>query len=505
MSKLIFVLGDQLSHNLSSLKTLEKGDIVMLAEVKSEAEYVWHHKKKLVLIFSAMRHFAQELRAKNIKVEYFKLDEFNFKNFSEALIYQIKKSNPKKIIITEPSELRVLQEVELWKKDFDIDVEIQSDDRFIASHQDFQEYAKGKKSLLMEFFYRKMRLKTGLLMEKNKPIGGKWNYDSENRETMPRGLSIPEIPKIKPDKITLEVIKMVEEKFSKNFGEIENFYYAVDKKNAEILFEDFLKNRLKNFGKYQDAMSENFAFGFHSIIAPYMNIGLLDPLDVCKKVEEYYSQGKCPLNSAEGFIRQIIGWREYIRGIYWLKMPQYKELNFFNAKRKLPEFYWDESKTKMNCIKQVVKQTRVNAYSHHIQRLMVTGNFALLAAIDPDEINAWYMAVYMDAFEWVELPNTHGMAIFADGGIVASKPYAASGKYIDRMSDYCGKCAYSPKTLLENNSCPFNYLYWDFINRNKKLLEKNPRLKFAYANFRKKTEGELKRVSELAEGFLSKI
>jgi len=505
MSNLIIILGDQLSLNISSLRDIKRDDIVMMAEVNKEAKYANHHKKKLVLIFSAMRNFAETLRKKNISVSYYKLDEFNFIDFTQAVDFQIKKNKPKNIIITEPSEYRVLQEVKSWNKKFNIVVDVLGDDRFIASHYDFTEFTKNRKTLLMEFFYRRMRLKTKLLLENGKPVGGKWNFDSENRKTISPKETIKTPKKITPNKITLEVIEMVKKLFNNNFGDIENFSYATTADEANILFEDFLENRLKNFGDYQDSMSENFVFAFHSNIALYLNIGLLQPLDVCKAVEKYYYEGKCLINSAEGFIRQVIGWREYIRGIYWFKMPEYENLNFFSAKNKLPDFFWDENKTQMNCLRQVVKQTRIYGYSHHIQRLMITGNFSLLASIDPVEINHWYLSVYVDAFHWVELPNTSGMAIYADGGIVASKPYAASGNYINKMSDFCKNCQYDNKTNNKNNSCPFNYLYWNFLHKNKKLLENNQRLKFAYSNLKRKTSAELDVIKKLSSNFLSEI
>lgn len=503
---LIFILGDQLSNNISSLKNFDKSqDKILIAEVNSEANYVNHHKKKLVFIFSAMRHFAKNLIKNGYDVSYYKLNDESFSDFSEALNFQINKSRPEKIIVTSPSEFRVVKEIESWQKKFNILVEIRTDDRFIASQQDFIDFAKNKKNLLMEFFYRKMRQKTQILMKDNKPIGGKWNYDAENRNKFDKNAKIPDQIKIEPDNITKEVIELVKNNFSDNFGEIDNFYYAVKKEDAKKLFDDFIKNRLKDFGKYQDGMSDEIEFGFHSIISLYLNVGLLDPLEMCKKAEEAYFSGLCDINSAEGFIRQILGWREFIRGIYWFKMPQYKELNFFKAKKKLPEFYWNEERTEMNCLKNVVKQTRKNAYSHHIQRLMITGNFAMLAALDPKEVNDWYMSVYFDAFEWVELPNTHGMAIFADGGIVASKPYAASGNYINKMSNFCKNCRYNHKTTLEEDSCPFNYLYWNFMMKNEELLKNNPRLKFPYANLKKRQEQDKKTIKNLAEKFLSKI
>lgn len=506
MRNLIIVLGDQLSSDLSSLKYFSKDDdAILMAELQDEASYVNHHKKKLIFIFSAMRHFAQNLKEQGFKVIYNEFKDGK-KSFSEVISSEVKKLNPKKVIVTEPSEFRVLKEFENLKSELSCELEIREDNRFIASKQDFQDFAKGKKELVMEFFYRKMRKKTQILIEnKDKPVGGKWNYDKDNRNKLEEGEKIPKLPAIKPDKITQEVIKLVNAKFSNNFGSSENFNYAVTKSDANKLFEDFIENRLKNFGKYQDAMSENLEFGFHSIISLYLNVGLLNPLDLCQKVEKAYEDGKCEINSAEGFIRQILGWREFVRGIYWRFMPEYKEKNFLSAKRKMPDFFWDHKKTQMNCLKQTIKQTHDNAYSHHIQRLMITGNFSLLAGIDPKEVNDWYMSVYFDAFEWVELPNTHGMAIFADGGIVATKPYAASGNYINKMSDFCKGCKYDVKSSNKENSCPFNYLYWNFLVKNKKKLGNNHRLRFPYKNLERKSESEINDLVQKSEKFLNSI
>ncbi len=507
MANLVFILGDQLSLNMSSLQHFNKQkDFVLMAEVASEASYVLHHKKKLVFIFSAMRHFALELERQGFKVLYFKLEDGK-KSFSEAINCAVKKLNPQKIIITEAGEWRVMQEVNSWKQKFDLPIEVKNDNRFIATHQDFAKFADGKKKLIMEFFYRNLRQKTGILVENKKPsigkpVGGKWNFDAENRQTMPDKVLPPEILKFEPDQITQEVIKLVEEKFSKNFGEIMPFFYAVNQKQAQDFFADFIKNRLQNFGQYQDAMRSDLDFGFHSIISFYINVGLLDALKCCLAVEEEYKNGQCNINSAEGFVRQILGWREYIRGIYWYFMPKYKELNYFQAKRNLPQFYWDETKTQMNCIKNTVRQTRQNGYSHHIQRLMITGNFAMLSSIDPKQINDWYMAVYLDAFEWVELPNTHGMAIYADGGIVGSKPYAASGKYVSKMSNFCKSCVYDVSKTTGKNACPFNFLYWNFLITNQEQLKGNHRMVYPYLNLSRKSEEELREIKNQAQEFL---
>jgi deoxyribodipyrimidine photolyase-related protein len=327
----------------------------------------------------------------------------------------------------------------------------------------------------MEFFYREMRRETGLLMEGDDPVGGKWNYDAENRAALPKGVVPPEPLRFAPDEITREVMALVAGRFGAHFGDVAGFAWPVTARQARAALEDFITHRLPRFGDYQDAMAAGQPTLFHALVSTSLNIGLLDPMEACRAAEDAWRDGRAPLNAVEGFIRQILGWREYVRGLYWQLMPGYAEHNALAAHRPLPAFYWG-APTSMRCMQQAIAQTRDLAYAHHIQRLMVTGNFALLAGLAPAEVNAWYLAVYADAFEWVELPNTHGMAIHADGGVLASKPYAASGAYINRMSDYCGGCAHDPKQATGPRACPFNALYWDFIARNADRFATNPRM-----------------------------
>lgn len=513
MRNLIFILGDQLSLNISSLNDFNKNqDAILMTEVADEANYAPHHPQKLVFILASMRRFCETLENKGFKVYYEKLSNINKKNsFTEELEKYYKKLNPKKIILTEPSEYRVLKNFNDFFSDNKINYEILNDDRFICTHHEFTNFAKDKKTLLLENFYHIMRIKTQILMENSpkkntgKPVGGKWNYDKENRDTIPNDVFAPPIKKLKKHKIVNEVIDLISKNFPKNFGTLDNFNYATSKEEAEDLFADFLKNRLPNFGKYQDALRSDLEFGFHSVISMYINIGFLDALECCKKVELEYQNHHCSLASAEGFIRQILGWREYIRGIYWLKMPQYKDLNYFNHQRNLPDFYWDENKTQMNCLKNAIRHTRLNAYSHHIQRLMITGNFALIAEIAPDQVNQWYLGVYIDAFEWVELPNTSGMALYADGGIVASKPYCSSGNYINKMSNFCKNCHYDVKKTTGKDACPFNYLYWNFLIKNQQLLKGNSRLFYPFANLKRKTAKEIEEIQNSAKKFFQQI
>ena len=356
----------------------------------------------------------------------------------------------------------------------------------------------------MEFFYREMRRKLGILMDGGQPLGGRWNFDSENRRPPASGLLIPQPHMVEPDDITREVLALVASRFPDNFGDLEPFHFAVTRRDALEALELFITERLAEFGDYQDAMLSGQPWMYHSHISMYLNCGLLEPLECVEAAEQAYREGLAPLNAVEGFIRQLIGWREFVRGIYWLRMPQYRELNALNATRRLPWFYWDGN-TEMNCLRQCVTETRQHAYAHHIQRLMVLGNFALLAGIHPHDVNEWFLVVYADAYEWVELPNVTGMSQFADGGFLGSKPYASSGSYIKRMSDYCRSCRYDVKQRTGEDACPFNYLYWDFLERHRSLLSANPRMAMMYRTWDRMDEAERVDILALARSFLDAL
>ena len=492
---LIVILGDQLSSKISSLRQADKTrDVIFMAEVMAEATYVRHHKKKLVLVFSAMRHFAEELRSGGWQVDYVKLgDAGNTGALKTEIIRAQTRHTIENVVMVEAAEWRLQQELSCFGS--------LEDTRFICSHAGFQDWAKGRNQLRMEFFYRDMRRATGLLMDGDEPIGGKWNFDSENRKPAKSDIFDPQPPRFEHDEITRDVIMLVNQKFPSNFGDLEPFWFAVTAQQAGEALEHFLKYNLASFGETQDAMVEGQYFMHHCVLAPYINIGLLDPLDVCRKAEACFKNGAAPIEAVEGFIRQIIGWREYIRGIYHMKMPDYGHVNALNAKRPLPDFYWTGD-TKMNCVAQVVKQTRQEAYAHHIQRLMITGNFALLAGLNPQAVHNWYLSVYADAFEWVELPNTIGMALHADGGLLASKPYAASGNYINKMSNYCKNCTYDVKKRTGVDACPFNALYWDFIARHEDRFSKNPRMSQTCFTYRKFSDADKSAIAGQAREFL---
>lgn len=506
MKTLRLILGDQLSESISSLSGYNPDtDIILICEVYAELTYVKHHKKKIAFILSAMRHFAENLQRQGFNIHYIKLDDSdNPGSFSGAVKHMISKNAFDRIVVTHPGEYRVLRDMVRLENEYNIPVEIRDDNRFLCSADEFSSWASDRKQLRMEYFYREMRKKYNILMDNNGPIGGQWNYDSENRKPPKDGLKIPPPYISKSDNITQDVISLVSERFSQHFGDIDPFYFAVTRADALRVLDQFIEQRLPHFGDFQDAMIQGEPWMYHSHISFYLNCGLLLPLECIQAAEKAYHTGKAPLNAVEGFIRQIIGWREYVRGIYWLKMPEYAEKNFFDATRKLPDFYWTAN-TKMNCLRQCVMETKENAYAHHIQRLMVLGNFALLAGIDPKQVNEWFLIVYADAYEWVELPNVSGMILFSDGGYLASKPYAAGGSYINKMSDYCKNCSYKVSKKNGPDACPFNYLYWDFLDRNRERLSGNHRIGMMYKTLDRMGEEKRKSILEDSHEFFKRI
>ncbi len=496
------ILGDQLNAAISSLRGADPArDTVLMAEVREEATYVPHHQKKIAFIFSAMRHFAAELRDAGWNVRYVKLeDKGNTGSFEAEIDRAARDVRPDQIIVTEPGEWRVREKFLACRKR--LPLEIRADDRFLCSIAEFQKWAEDRKQLRMEFFYREMRRRHGVLLEKNgMPAGGAWNYDAENRKGPPKGLKFLPRRGHEPDAITQEVLELVGRRFGKNFGDLLPFDLAVTRAQALRDLDLFIRKLLPDFGKYQDDMLAGEAFLAHARLSAQLNAGLLLPLEICRRAEKAWRDDKAPLAAVEGFVRQILGWREYVRGIYWTRMPGFVEENYLEAQRPLPQFYWD-AQTDMNCVAEAVTQTRRHAYSHHIQRLMVTGNFALLAGLLPSAVCEWYLLVYADAYEWVELPNVLGMALFGDGGRMASKPYAASGRYINRMSNFCGRCRFNPNETVGETACPFNSLYWDFMDRNRAKLQGNARLFNVYASWNRMTGDKREAILKQAASFL---
>ncbi len=497
------VLGDQISDTrLSSLREIDPAsDTVLLAEVREETDYVPHHRQKIALVFAGMRGFAQRLQAQGIRVRYVRLDDpGNTHSLTGEIERALASGTFRRVVMTEPGEWRLREAFHSLATRLPDRMEIREDDRFICNHRTFREWARGRSQLRMENFYRQMRERFGVLMQGGEPAGGRWNFDTENRKRLPKLAAPPARRFVAPNAIAREALEDVARWFPDGFGSLESFGYATNPAEAESVLEFFLDAILPGFGDYQDAMAKGEPWLWHSAISASLNLGLLDALDICRRAEARFLEGTAPLNAVEGFIRQILGWREFVRGVYWLRMPEYKKRNALAADRKLPWFYWS-GETDMACIRDVVATTRDNAYAHHIQRLMVTGNFAMLLGVHPDPINEWYMAVYADAYEWVELPNTHGMATFADGGIVGSKPYAASGAYINRMSDYCGSCRYDVKQRLGDDACPFNALYWDFLDRNRKPLSGNIRLAMPYKTLERMSESDRSDIRSQADAW----
>ncbi len=502
MSRLVLVLGDQLSPGIAALKAADRDeDVVVMAEVAGEATYVKHHPKKIAFVFAAMRKFADELRRAGWRVAYTRLDDAgNAGSIPGELLRRAEERGAEEVLATRPGEWRLIEALE----DTPLKVRQLEDDRFLFSEAEFRDWAEGRKSLRMEYFYREMRRKTGLLMEDGQPAGGKWNFDHENRKPAPDEVDYGGPMEFTPDETVEEVLDLVESRFGGNFGTLRPFRFATERGQARRALTHFVKHALPKFGDYQDAMLSDNRFLYHAVISPYLNAGLLDPLEVCRAAEDAWKAGDVPINAAEGFIRQILGWREFVRGIYFLEGPDYPRRNALNHQRKLPALYWG-AETRMHCVAKAVEQTREEAYAHHIQRLMVTGNFALLAGVNPNEVHEWFLAVYADAYEWVEAPNTVGMSQFADGGVVGSKPYVSSGAYLDRMSDYCKSCAYDVKAKTGENACPFNLLYWSFLDRHRGRFEGNPRMARMYRTWDRMDEGRREAVLRGAEALLKRL
>jgi len=514
VSRIILVLGDQLSRNLPSLaQGCKATDLVVMAEVRDEASYVPHHPKKIAFVFAAMRKFAAALQADGWQVAYTRLDDpDNTHSIVGEVRRRVAQHGAQSVIAVEPGEWRLRAELDQLSACTDTNTDVIptqyrriTDSRFIASQDEFEAWAKGRKQLRMEYFYREMRRRNHILMDGDKPVGGQWNFDHDNRKPA-KGKDLFQAGPLKfdPDDTVAEVLDLVEREFPSNFGRLRPFWFATDADQAQASLDHFIAHRLETFGDYQDAMLADDSFLSHAVLGLYINAGLLDPLKVCQAAEKAYKDGAAPINAVEGFIRQILGWREYIRGIYFHEGPDYTSRNKLNHNRKLPDVYWG-GETRMRCMAHAVAQTRDEAYAHHIQRLMVTGNFALLAGIDPHAVHEWYLAVYADAYEWVEAPNVIGMSQFADGGVVASKPYVSSGAYINRMSDYCKGCDYSVSHKTGDKACPFNLLYWHFLIRHRESFSQNPRMGQMYSTWDKMDEDRRTTVLKNAEKFLHRL
>lgn len=499
---LIVVLGDQLSHDAAALTDFDaQQDAVWMAEVDEESKHVPSAKQRITVFLSAMRHFATELRTRGIQVLYHQIDEpDNPGTLAQALAQTIELNRPNKLIMTAPGDWRVLQALRSVARAHDLELEIRDDTHFFSTVREFSQHAANRKQLRLEFFYRELRQKTGILMEGKQPIAGKWNYDTENRGSFGKKgpTDLPKPTRFAPDNITQEVMALVTQRFADHPGSIDVFGWPVTRAQALIVLKEFITQRLPYFGLYQDAMWEGEVWLYHSHLSCALNLKLLNPKEVLDAAVQAFHAGHAPIEAVEGFVRQILGWREYVRGIYWMHMPQYAQLNSGNAQAPLPDFYWT-GQTTMACLRDAIQQTLAHGYAHHIQRLMVTGLYALLLGVKPQLVHEWYLSVYVDAVEWVELPNTLGMSQFADAGLMASKPYIASGKYIDRMSNHCKNCQFKPSESTGDNACPFTTLYWDYLNKHADTLAKNPRMSMQFKNLHRLSDETKFSIAQQAE------
>ncbi len=500
--RLVVVLGDQLDAQAQVLQGFDPAcDWVFMAEVRHESTHVPSSKMRTVLFLSAMRHFAQVIRAQSWRLHYQRIDDPQAcHTLGQSLTQVIEHCQPQEVHMTTPGEWRVLQEIQMAVQAAGLELQLHDDTHFFTTVRDFAQHAKGRKQLRMEYWYRELRQRFDVLMEGTKPVGGQWNFDADNRASFGKagpGL-LPAMPQFRPDPITQQVMAFVQTQMSDLPGECDRFDWPVTREQALQALNDFVQHRLPLFGLYEDAMWTQEPWLYHSKLSAAMNLKLIGAREVVQAVQEAYQRGDAPLESAEGFIRQVLGWREYVRGVYWLNMPRYAQLNELQAPHDLPQVYWGAD-TQMACIKEVVAQTLNLGYAHHIQRLMVTGLYALLLGVQPQQVHAWYLGVYVDAIEWVELPNTLGMSQYGDGGIMASKPYVASGKYIDRMSNYCKGCAFNPSLSTGEKACPMTTLYWDFLIRHEERLVRNPRMGMQVRNAQRLSTEERQRIQAQAE------
>ncbi|MFM7459866.1 MAG: cryptochrome/photolyase family protein [Burkholderiales bacterium] len=484
---LVFILGDQLDHESAALADFNPAtDVVLMAEVREESTHVWSAKPRTTFFFSAMRHFAEELRRKKITVDYRRIGLHKAASLLEVLKSAVEHYAPEKVVMVEPGDWRIEQRLMAFAESCKINLVVREDHHFMCTRAEFIDWAKGYKQLRLEYFYRMMRKRHGVMMEADEPLQGRWNFDAENRGAFPRGgpPKVPSTLRVAPDAITLEVFADVQAHFADHPGTLDDFAWPVKRNDALKALRAFIDERLALFGQYQDAMWTREPFLYHSHISAALNVKLLNPREVIAAAVAAFEDGRAPIEAVEGFVRQVLGWREFIRGVYWLDMPGMREADHFQHKRKLPAWYWT-GETHMNCMRDTIGQTLKYGYAHHIQRLMVTGIFGLMAEVAPKEIEDWYLAVYVDAVEWVELPNVAGMALYANGGRFTSKPYIASGQYIKRMSNYCAGCRYKPDVKTGASACPVTTLYWNFLDKHENMLVSNPRTSLMAKNITK--------------------
>ncbi len=509
---LILILGDQLNADNPALDEFDPAqDKILMVEAAAEASHVWSHKARIAVFLAAMRHYARMLESKQWPLIYLKLGTHDFATLKQAWQHYVHVLQPKKIIVCETGEYRLQQDLLALSQENQIPLALRDDTHFMCSKADFKRWAGSGKTLRMEFFYRYMRKQHRVLMRDDEPEGGVWNYDAENRKAFGKSgpQHLPAPPAIALDDITHEVLADVEQHFAEHPGSLRNFIWPVTRQQALVFLQDFITHKLAAFGEHQDAMwqfqnGQQSPYLWHSLLSSSLNLKLLNPREVIAAAVNAYRQQDLPLASVEGFVRQILGWREFIRGVYWLDMPGMAQSNHYQHQRKLPLWYWTAN-THMNCQRQTIQQTLDYGYAHHIQRLMVTGMFGVLAELNPREVEAWYLAVYVDAVEWVELPNVAGMALYANGGRFTSKPYVASGAYIKRMSNYCAGCRYKPDQKTGPDACPVTSLYWHFLFKHHSVFASNPRTALMAKNAERFSETEKNLIQQTAHNMLNNL
>ena len=504
---LVFILGDQLDKHSAALTDFDpQCDQIFMAEVVEESTHVWSSKTRTAFFFAAMRHFSEAQQQRGFPVDYAQIGTHDFATLYDALTDAIKRFQPTKIIMVEPGDWRIEQALLALGKQLMVPLAIREDQHFLISRHEFSDWAKSYKQLRMEYFYQMMRKRHQVMMESDKPLGGRWNYDKENRGAFDKKgpQNVPAPPVFAIDAITQSALADVEQHFANHPGTLQHFNWPVTRADAIIALKSFIEERLIKFGEFQDAMWTGEPFLHHSLISAALNIKLLNPREVIAAAVQALKTGKAPIEAVEGFVRQVLGWREFMRGMYWLDMPGMRAANHYSHTRKLPAWYWT-GQTHMNCMRHTINQTLDYGYAHHIQRLMVTGIWGLLAETLPQELEDWYLAVYVDAVDWVELPNVAGMALYANGGRFTSKPYIASGQYIKRMSDYCAGCQYKPEVRVGNTACPFTTLYWHFLDKHEATLAKNPRTSLMAKNITRLSADERTAIRIQAEATLKNL
>ena len=506
LRSLVVVLGDQLDLDAAAFDGFDPAlDAVWMAEATEESTHVWSSKPRIAMFLAAMRHFALALDGAGRLLHYARLDAADHRgSLGAQLQADIERLQPARLVMTAPGDWRVLQSIKAVAEGNGLALDIREDRHFFVSMREFWAHAEGRKSLRMEYFYREQRRHHAVLMQDDAPIGGKWNFDADNREAFGAAGpgAVPQRSAFAPDAVTREVLALVQTRFAAHPGRLDDFVWPVTREQALQSLQVFVAERLPLFGRYQDAIWPGNPWLYHAHLSAALNLKLLNPREVVAAAEEAYHAGNAPLAGVEGFIRQILGWREYVRGIYWSQMPGYAERNALDAQEELPAWYWTGA-TDMACLRDALGQTLAHGYANHIQRLMVTGLYALMLGVQPKQVHAWYLAVYVDAVEWVELPNTLGMSQYADGGVMGSKPYIATGKYIQRMSPHCKGCRYDPAQRSGDSACPFTTLYWDFLMRHESMLSKNPRMALQVKNVARLTEAQKQAVRERAAAIRS--